>query len=463
MPSSQARIDANRRNSARSTGPRTARGRERSKYNALKHGMRARTDVLPTEDPAEFEERLAEILRDAAPRNVFEYLLARQIARATWQQDRAVRVQTARISRLIEEAARREQEAIITLGKNLFADSRGPTVLYGCDGFHHVGCRTSYSGVIDDPNDPDRIIRTLERSVLGCQWLLDGWSELRALLEQGKCWQSHHKLRAVRLLGKQPLSALDYREVSEIFVGCWAIDPARPSAYAELKSELGPEEYRAYLKRVRAHWTDMMNAGDSAGARCVLMSIVDRAIEQVKARAAVAAELAEQNAERDADCLSFDDSPEGHKLRGYEATSGRSMERAINGFLKVRRAGERGELEPQGISPDEDDHPPPHEADSTSGEVDEQATESDPQSGSSVQCSVFSVQLDVAQPAAEQFVCSDFGGRASCPSVTIGGGGLAPAAGFQCSVFSVQLDVAQTAAAPQSGSGVQCSVGCGSA
>jgi hypothetical protein len=50
----------------------------------------------------------------------------------------------------------------------------------------------------------------------------------------------------------------------------------------------------------------------------------------------------------------------------------------------------------------------------------------DPQSGSSVQCSVFSVQLDVAQPSAEQLVSSDDGasstasGVASAPSNTVG-------------------------------------------
>ena len=214
-----------------------------------------------------------------------------------------------------------EEAAIIGLGKKLFADSRGPTQLYGCDSFHHVGCRTSYSGNIDDPDDPDTIIRTMERSVFGCQWLLDQWSELKALLEPGKCWQSPHKLRAVRLLGKQPLSALDYREVAEIFVGCWAINPARPSAYVELKSELGPEEYRAYLKRVRGQWTDMMNAGDSDEARRILQSIVERAMAQVNAKLAIATARAERDAERDADCLSFDDSPEGHKLERLRGNS----------------------------------------------------------------------------------------------------------------------------------------------
>jgi len=36
---SDARIAANRANALKSTGPRTAEGKERSRCNALKHGM----------------------------------------------------------------------------------------------------------------------------------------------------------------------------------------------------------------------------------------------------------------------------------------------------------------------------------------------------------------------------------------------------------------------------------------
>ena len=46
----EAQIEANRRNSKRSTGPRTEQGRIRSKFNALDHGCRANILVLPAED-----------------------------------------------------------------------------------------------------------------------------------------------------------------------------------------------------------------------------------------------------------------------------------------------------------------------------------------------------------------------------------------------------------------------------
>ena len=54
---SQARIDANRRNAQRSTGPRTEAGKSRAKLNALKDGSHAKTvnPVLPQEDPIELD------------------------------------------------------------------------------------------------------------------------------------------------------------------------------------------------------------------------------------------------------------------------------------------------------------------------------------------------------------------------------------------------------------------------
>ena len=38
----------------RSTGPRTAGGKDVSRLNAVKHGLRAETDLLPGEDPGAY-------------------------------------------------------------------------------------------------------------------------------------------------------------------------------------------------------------------------------------------------------------------------------------------------------------------------------------------------------------------------------------------------------------------------
>ena len=55
---SAAKIEANRRNSQRSKGPTSDAGKSRSRYNALKHGMTAKTVLLPGDDPEVFAGRL---------------------------------------------------------------------------------------------------------------------------------------------------------------------------------------------------------------------------------------------------------------------------------------------------------------------------------------------------------------------------------------------------------------------
>jgi hypothetical protein len=52
---SSRRAEANRLNALKSCGPKSAAGKRRSKFDALKHGLRARTLVVPGEAPAEYE------------------------------------------------------------------------------------------------------------------------------------------------------------------------------------------------------------------------------------------------------------------------------------------------------------------------------------------------------------------------------------------------------------------------
>ena len=59
MPSDK-QIAANRRNSRKSTGPKSSAGKAASSMNALKTGLYAKAQVLPTEKAADFETLTAE-------------------------------------------------------------------------------------------------------------------------------------------------------------------------------------------------------------------------------------------------------------------------------------------------------------------------------------------------------------------------------------------------------------------
>jgi len=73
---SQARIDANRHNALRSTGPRTEEGKQASSRNATKHGLFAR--LAPTEEPA-FHDMLTGLYRSLRPEDEIQQLLVDQI------------------------------------------------------------------------------------------------------------------------------------------------------------------------------------------------------------------------------------------------------------------------------------------------------------------------------------------------------------------------------------------------
>jgi len=304
-----------------------------------------KTTVLPTEDGAAYAERMVAVEATLQPRNATEALLAQHAVRASWMHDRANRVQTARLKANIEESERKDLEEIFGLGKRLFFDRRGP--IYGLGRYEYIGERTSCSDVPINPDDPDTLVRQITRTVAGCQWMLDRWAELRALLEPGLAWNAQHKFHAIRLLGKQPIAAITDRDVAEIHLRTWTINPSRDTAWMDLRSELAREEYRCLRKTVSRQWPDLLASGDDQKERQVLIAIVERAVAEVKAKLAVAAERAERDAALRADCLSFDDTLAGERIRHYEARSHRKFVRSLSEFFKVRRATEDAGCEPQ--------------------------------------------------------------------------------------------------------------------
>ena len=276
MCASPAQIAANRRNSLRSKGPTSEEGRRRSSQNAIKHGLTARvTTVLSSEDAAAFDEQMTGVVRTLNPRNPIEAMLARQAGQSAWMHDRAVRSQTARLSENIEDAEVRETEEVFRLGELLFRTGDVPTVAYGSTPFLHLAPRACDSAESDGFDEPAKVVRALSRTFEGCQWMLARWSELRALLEPGKVWQSHHKLRAIRLLGRHPHDAAIDRDVADLLVGSWSINPKRGSSLSEVRSDLNRYEYKQFVRSVRGTWTDMKDDFQQEHWRSVLVTVVD--------------------------------------------------------------------------------------------------------------------------------------------------------------------------------------------
>ena len=75
---------------------------------------------------------------------------------------------------------------------------------------------------------------------------------------------------------------------------------------------------------------------DAASARRMLLEIVDRAIEVLEDAAGVFRELEKINLEFAGHRLSWDDTPEGERLRRYELTCKRASSRMFELLLKIR-------------------------------------------------------------------------------------------------------------------------------
>jgi len=88
-PASEAKIDANRENAKKSTGPRTDAGKEASSRNGLKHGLCADKHLLPGEQPDDLCAHLQNLLDTFRPVGEGEEKLVLRIAAAQWRLDRA--------------------------------------------------------------------------------------------------------------------------------------------------------------------------------------------------------------------------------------------------------------------------------------------------------------------------------------------------------------------------------------
>ena len=82
---SENRIEANRANAQHSTGPRSAEGKERTRLNAVRHGLRSKSALLPGEDPEEYYDFKTKLLAEFSPKSPTEEFLVDQLLLNQWR------------------------------------------------------------------------------------------------------------------------------------------------------------------------------------------------------------------------------------------------------------------------------------------------------------------------------------------------------------------------------------------
>jgi hypothetical protein len=97
MPS-KLKSDTARANGAKSRGPKTAEGREKSSRNSLRHGFTSlNTVLLACEDPDAFQQLLAEYISTYRPETAAEKDLVEEMVAARWRIRRIWTAETALI------------------------------------------------------------------------------------------------------------------------------------------------------------------------------------------------------------------------------------------------------------------------------------------------------------------------------------------------------------------------------
>ena len=91
---SSKQIEANRRNARKSTGPITREGKQRSRCNAVRHGLTAETVIGALEDAEDYKAFEASIIADYDAQSAVERELVLRLASLLWRLRRATIMET---------------------------------------------------------------------------------------------------------------------------------------------------------------------------------------------------------------------------------------------------------------------------------------------------------------------------------------------------------------------------------
>jgi hypothetical protein len=190
---SPRKLEANRRNAQRSTGPRTGEGKEKVRFNAVKHGLLVKAIEMNLsgirESKVEFHQLLSSLHDELRPVGMLEELCVEQMATAYWRLRRVLRAGEIGLSRAYEAAQngarydaeiakaraerQKEQDVEITLllaqiekeldeGKNISPDTFDK--LAAADGLFPSGLFWSVSGLMGEKQATAPDEQTLTRA-----------------------------------------------------------------------------------------------------------------------------------------------------------------------------------------------------------------------------------------------------------------------------------------------------------
>jgi hypothetical protein len=281
-----AQTEANRRNGSRSTGPRSTQGKESSRLNAIKHGLRAEQVVLPTEDPDEFRIHSEDWHDDWKPTTATRRHLVERLAVASWRMRRCVRIESGRLTERIRQSraasSQRESQTLDALWSDL-------------------------------NSDPERIVDALEATRGGVNRLIEAWSDLEVVAATPEDWNDYDEhFMFIYLHGVMPGDD----EAAAIKQLSWRLVVTNnPEDAEEADGKL-------------------LNPAEALASAAEIRRIIARKLHQLRD---LWRSLPDSTAERDrlAELAAFIPRPEDESLRRYESQFEREVSRNIAQLIKL--------------------------------------------------------------------------------------------------------------------------------
>ncbi len=282
MPATAAQIAANRKNSERSTGPKSAEGKEQSRANSRKTGLTGAGVVLPPDEALAVAQRAELLEAELRPSGELGRILVRRVALLSHRMERCGEQELAATAMRVRSAPGDFDEARARAIDDLFGRLEA---------------------------EPAAVVRQLKGSLAGVDRLISDWLDLLADLEHPSdiVWDTSHWQRAEALSGRSaeamPLSAITR----------WHL------AYEGKPALLHPDETRGLNADSLRDWARDQIADEIArevAALRDLRSTLDDGIVELDRAGAAARAL-------------FDPSREATLARKYEAAAERGMYRAL--------------------------------------------------------------------------------------------------------------------------------------
>jgi len=315
--SSQKRIEANRRNAQKSTGPKTPEGKARSSLNALRHGERAYTTLLPHEDEGMYQIHCEGFYQAMPPKNAIEAALLDDAIASAWRLKRTIRNQTAQLNQKVYDAV---------------------------NNYHGERHKQLHEWIAALPTDVTYFIGKIRGTSSGCHWAI---GKLSLMIETLKIrtWLYPSEMDTILYIFgcttqdifRKPLAHDLFRD---FVVGGWNEEVQGRMEYVQaLIRTHAPEgfkvwEYRDRVKRFAAATSE----GDVEAARRHLIEklLAEIALLKEESRLAMRCEdfLFDQVQER----AMVDLSPDEQTRSRYEAMHRRDLRRTLGDLRDLRKA-----------------------------------------------------------------------------------------------------------------------------